>query len=207
MVTRVTQKCQKWMMRSVVVFSLVIAVLGFGTIPVETQQPEPNPLAGEFRIGPEDVLDISVWGDEALNSVVPVRPDGKISMPLVSDVHAAGLTPTQLREVLVKRLSEYLAKPHVSVIVKEVHSFKVSVLGEVKTPGRYEVKSQASVLDVLAQAGGFSEFASRSRILILRSDGKTLKRIPFDYEKFVSANGNKDKQNFDIQPGDIVVVP
>jgi polysaccharide export outer membrane protein len=205
MMTRITEK---WMPRLGRVFSLVIVALHFGTIPVEGRQTDPAPQAGEFRIGPEDVLDISVWGDEALNSVlVPVRPDGKISLPLVSDVQAAGFTPMQLREVLIKRLSEYLAKPQVSVIVKEVHSFKVSVLGEVKTPGRYELKSQATVLDVLAQAGGFSEFASRSRILILRTQGGTLKQIPFDYEKFVFANGNKDKQNFDMQPGDIVVVP
>jgi polysaccharide export outer membrane protein len=164
-----------------------------------------TPAASSFRIGPEDVLDISVWGDESINRVVPVRPDGKISMPLLSDLEAAGLTPDELRSVIAKRLTEYITDPQVSVIVKEVHSFKISVIGEVKIPGRYELKSRTTVLDVLAQAGGFNEFAARTRIFILREDGETLKRIPFDYERFVSGNGAT--QHFNLRPGDIVVVP
>src|SRR5439155_12577472 len=111
---------------------------------------------GEYRVGPADQLDIAVWNNPAISRTMPVRPDGKISLPLLNDVQAAGLTPAQLRDVLMKRLTDYMPSPEVSVIVREVHSFKVSVIGEVKTPGRYELKSRATVLDVLAQAGPFT---------------------------------------------------
>jgi polysaccharide export outer membrane protein len=163
------------------------------------------PGAGEYTIGPEDVLQISVWKNEAMSQTVPVRPDGKISLPLLNDLQAAGLTPTELRNILTKKLAEYIPTPEVSVIVREVHSFRVSVIGEVRRPGRYELRSRATVLDVLAQAEGFTEFASRSRIVILRPEGTTMKRISFNYNKAISANG--EAENFFLQPGDVVLVP
>jgi polysaccharide export outer membrane protein len=162
-------------------------------------------MVDNYRIGPEDVLDISVWNNSAISRVVPVRPDGKISLPLVADVTAAGLTPAELRDVLDKMLVEFVKAPDVSVIVREVHSFKVSVLGEVKTPGRYELRNRATVLDVLALAGGFSDFASKARILILRQDGRSLRRIAFNYGSFVS--GDDTRQELFLRPGDVVVVP
>src|SRR5207249_6039101 len=91
----------------------------------------------DYRIGPEDLLDIAVWNNTAISRTVPVRPDGKISLPLVDDVQAAGLTPMQLKDVLTKKLSKYMASPEVAVIVREVHSFTVSVMGEVRKAGRY----------------------------------------------------------------------
>ncbi|MBI4609191.1 MAG: polysaccharide biosynthesis/export family protein [Candidatus Rokubacteria bacterium] len=161
---------------------------------------------GDYRIGPEDVLDIAVWNNTAVSRTVPVRPDGKISLPLVNDIRAAGLTPMQLRDVLMKKLVEYMPQPEVSVIVREVRSFKVSVLGEVKTPGRYELRSRSTVLDVLAMAGPFSEFAARSRIIILRHDGSSsIKRIPFNYNTAIS--GHVNGESFFLQPGDIILVP
>ncbi len=159
----------------------------------------------DYRIGPEDVLDISVWNNAAVSRTVPVRPDGKISLPLVNDVQAGGLTPTQLRTVLIKKLSEFVPSPEVSVIVREVHSFKVSVIGEVKKTGRHELKGRATVLDILAMAEGFGEFAGRGRIVVLRPEGKTMRQIPFNYNKVVSNNGALE--NFFLQPGDIIVVP
>jgi len=159
----------------------------------------------EYRIGPEDVLNISVWNNTAISRTVPVRPDGKISLPLVNDVHAAGLTPNQLRMVLTKKLAEYVPSPEVSVIVEEVHSFKVSVIGEVKKTGRHELKGGATVLDVLAMGEGFGDFASRGRIVVLRPEGKTMRQIPFNYNKVVSSDGVLE--NFLLQPGDIIVVP
>jgi len=181
---------------------------GSAAAPAEESGSSPTPEQGDYRIGPEDVLDIAVWNNTAISRTVPVRPDGKISLPLLNDVQAAGLTPMQLREVLIKKLAEYTPTPEVSVIIREVHSFKVSVIGEVKRPGRHELKSRATVLDALAMAEGLGEFASRGRIVILRPDGNTLKRIPFNYNKVVSANGaNGDLENFLLQPGDIVVVP
>ena len=181
---------------------------GSAAAPAEESGSRPASEQGDYRIGPEDVLDIAVWNNTAISRTVPVRPDGKISLPLLNDVQAAGLTPMQLRDVLIKKLAEYTPTPEVSVIIREVHSFKVSVIGEVKRPGRHELKSRATVLDALAMAEGLGEFASRGRIVILRPDGNTLKRIPFNYNKVVSANGaNGDLENFLLQPGDIVVVP
>jgi len=155
-----------------------------------------------YRIGPEDVLHVSVWKNEAMSRAVPVRPDGKISLPLLNDVEAAGLTALELREVLTKKLAEYMPSPEVSVIVTEVRSFKVSVIGEVARPGRFELKSWTTVLDVLALAGGFTQFAARSRIVILQPDGKTMKRIPFNYNKIAG-----EQENFYLRNGDIVLVP
>jgi len=155
-----------------------------------------------YRIGPEDVLQISVWKNDAMSRAVPVRPDGKISLPLLNDVQAAGLTALELREVLTKKLAEYMPSPEVSVIVTDVRSFKVSVIGEVARPGRYELKSWTTVLDVLALAGGFTQFAARSRIVILQPDGKAMKRIPFNYNKIAG-----EQENFYLRNGDIVLVP
>ncbi len=179
--------------------------LGSAAAPAKENGSRPTPEQADYRIGPEDVLDISVWNNLAISRTVPVRPDGKISLPLLNDVQAAGLTPMQLRDVLNKKLAEYIPTPEVSVIVREVHSFKVSVIGEVKRPGRHELKSRATVLDALAMAEGLGEFAARGRIVILRPDGNTLKRIPFNYNKVVSADG--ELENFMLQPGDIIVVP
>jgi len=155
-----------------------------------------------YRIGPEDVLQVSVWKNMDISRSVVVRPDGKISLPLVNDVQAAGLTPLELRDVLTKKLAEYMPTPEVSIIVSDIKSFKVSVIGEVPRPGRYELKGWTTVLDVLALAGGFTQFASRSNIVILQSDGKTMKRIPFNYNKVAGG-----QENFYLRNGDIVLVP
>jgi polysaccharide biosynthesis/export protein len=155
-----------------------------------------------YRIGPEDMLQIFVWKNDAMSRTVPVRPDGKISLPLLNDVQAAGLTALELREILAKKIAEYIPSPEVSVIVADVRSFKVSVIGEVTRPGRYELKSWATVLDALALAGGFTQFAARSRIVILHPDGTTMKRIPFNYNKLTG-----EQENFYLRNGDIVLVP
>lgn len=164
---------------------------------------EPASVNGEYRIGVDDVLDIAVWNNTAISRTVPVRPDGKISLPLLNEVQAAGLTPPQLREALMAKLGDYMPAPEVSVIVREVHSFKVSVMGEVRKAGRYELNSRATVMDALAQAGGFTEFANRSKVVIMRAEGNNTKRIPFNYNRAVS----QEAENFLLQPGDIVVVP
>lgn len=164
-----------------------------------------GPDVREYRIGPEDVLDIAVWKNPDLGRVVPVRPDGKISLPLINDVLVEGLTPTELREVLAQQFLAYISAARVSVIVREIHSFKVSVIGNVRKPGRYELKSRATVLDLLALAEGFQEFAARRRIQILRQDGPTSQRLRFDYDAVVS-DGNGDG-NVPVRPGDVIVVP
>jgi polysaccharide export outer membrane protein len=157
----------------------------------------------DYKIGPEDVLDISVWKNQELSRTVPVRPDGKVSLPLVNDIQAAGLTPSRLREELTRRLSEYVPSPEVAVIVREVHSAKVSVVGAVRSPGRYEVRSPATVLELIALAQGFTDFAARDRIVVLRQNG-TPQRITFNYRKITDGT---DQDNFFVQAGDIIVVP
>jgi len=190
---------------TLVIFPPTTPGLGSASPSLSGNGSAPTPEQGDYRIGPEDMLDIAVWNNTAISRTVPVRPDGMISLPLLNDVQAAGLTPMQLRDVLIKKLAEYTPTPEVSVIIREVHSFKISVIGEVKRPGRHELKSRATVLDALALAEGLSEFAARGRIVILRPDGNTLKRIPFNYNKVVSSDG--ELGNFQLQPGDIVVVP
>ena len=160
--------------------------------------------AGAFRIGPEDVLDVQVWKNAELSRVVPVRPDGMISLPLVNDIRAAGLTPVELRQQITLKLSEFVPSPEVSVIVREVHSVKVAVLGAVRMPGHYEVNSSATVLDLIARAQGLTEFADRGRIVVLRQNGKATTRIPFNYRRVAEGD---EQDNFVVQPGDIIVVP
>jgi polysaccharide biosynthesis/export protein len=160
--------------------------------------------ATPFQIGPEDILDISVWKNPELSRTVPVRPDGKVSLPLVNDIQAAGLTPATLREQVTERLAEFIPAPEVSVMVREVHSRKVAVVGAVKTPGRFELKSPMTVLEVIALAQGFTDFASRDRIVVLRQTGTTTTRVPFNYRKIAEG---VDQENFFVKPGDVVVVP
>jgi polysaccharide export outer membrane protein len=162
-----------------------------------------------YVIGPEDVIEITVWNNADLSRTVPVRPDGKISLPLLHDVQAAGLAPMQLRAALTKAMEKYVADPVVSVIVREVHSFKVTVIGEVKTPGRYELRSRATVLDVLAMAGGLTQYAARGRITILRHDIEGVHQLPFDFEKVIGkgVSTGTAQQNLCIQAGDIIIVP
>src|SRR6266480_1464451 len=131
----------------------------------------------DYRIGIDDVLDVGVWNVPELQKTVPVRPDGKISLPLVHDVVAAGLTPMELRQEVTGKMATFIHDPDVSVVVREIHSAKISVIGQVKTPGRYDIRGPATVLDALALAGGFTEFAGRRKICILRA----AKRISFDY--------------------------
>jgi polysaccharide export outer membrane protein len=157
-----------------------------------------------YQIGPEDILDISVWKNPELSRVVPVRPDGKVSLPLVNDIQASGLTPALLRDQVAAKLSEFIPAPEVSVMIREVHSRKVAVVGSVKMPGRFELKSPMTVLEVIALAQGFTDFASRDRIVILRQRGATTTRLPFNYRKL--ADG-AEQENFYVRPGDIVVVP
>ena len=191
-----------------VVCLVVLALAAGGPAPAQEAGPaaaarDMDGHGGSYRIGPEDLLQITVWKNEAMSREVPVRPDGMISLPLLNDVRAAGLTPMQLREVLIKRLSEYIPSPEVSVIVQAVRSPKVSILGQVVHPGRYELKGRTTVLDLLALAGGLNEFAARSRIMVLRANGPKTDRIRFDYDKAMSDGAGG---NFELRPDDIVLV-
>jgi polysaccharide export outer membrane protein len=172
---------------------LLAAALTAASCAERLTAPDPAPCSGaacdseDYRIGPGDVLQISVWKDDSLNRSVPVRPDGMISFPLLNDVPAAGLTPLQLRESLTAKLKQYLAAPEVSVVVQEVHSYAVTVL------------------DAIAAAGGLDEFASPSHIVVLRHAGDAQARFGFDYARAVAGDGRQ--KNFYVHAGDIVMVP
>src|SRR5436309_716924 len=161
------------------------------------------PVGPEYKIGIDDVLDIAVWNNTTVSRTVPVRPDSKITLPLINEVQAAGLTPSQLRAALMAKLVEYMPTPELSVIVREVHSNKISVLGEVRKAGRYEITQRATVLDAVALAGGFNDWARRSKLVIMRQEGNGVKRIPVNYNRIVA----EEDENVILQPGDIVVVP
>jgi polysaccharide export outer membrane protein len=161
--------------------------------------------ATPYRIGVSDVLAIDVWENAAVSRTVVVRPDGMISLPLLNDVQAAGLTPEELRAELTTQLHEYIPNAEVSVVVSAVNSMKVSVLGEVKNPGRYAFESNMTILDALALAGGLRDFAARKRIAVMRQEGQERKYLYFDYDKIVAGDGTVG--NFALRPGDIVLVP
>ena len=175
----------------------------FSDDPGDIQVPE----VMEYQIGPSDVLSVTVWNHEDMNRTVTVRPDGMISFPLVGEILVVGLTPAQLQDVMETALQKYIniLDGEVSVMVDEVHSYKVSVLGRVRTPGRFEFNSQVTVLDALAQAGGLTDFASSSDILILRPGPEEVKRIRFDYRQVVRSD-REDGRLF-VFPGDIILVP
>jgi polysaccharide export outer membrane protein len=166
---------------------------------------EATSVRDEYRIGPEDTLEISVWKTPDISRTVVVRPDGMISLPLLNDIQAAGLTPMQLRDVLSQRLAEYMSAPEVSIIVAEPRSSKVLVIGEVQRPGNVDLRKPTTVLEALFMAGGLTNFASPKRIAVLRPDGDTVQRIPFNYKKAMSAGG--EAENFPLQPGDLILVP
>jgi polysaccharide biosynthesis/export protein len=167
-------------------------------------QPEP------YRIGREDVLDISVWRDPELSKVMPVRPDGYVSLPMVGDVAAAGKTPTELAEEIKGKLTPYVQEPRVTVSIKEVNSARVYVTGEVAHPGAYPLRGRVSVLQAIALAGGFTDFADRDGMKVLRK-GQQAGQIPVRYSDLVAgeqkSNEEKLDQDVDLIPGDTVVVP
>src|SRR4029079_5704986 len=186
-------------------FYVLCMLIAAGPRDLSAQQPEVTDAGVAYLIGPEDVVEVAGWSNTDLSRTVPVRPDGKISLPLLHDVQAGGLTPMQLRAAINTSLKRFVSDPVVSARVREVHSVKVTVIGEVKTPGRYEVRSRTTVLDVLAMAGGLSQYAARGRITVLRRDAESVRTLPFDFDKVTARTGpaGTGQSNFCIQPGDI----
>lgn len=163
-------------------------------------------VTSKYYIGPEDVLDINVWRNKDLSKVVMVRPDGRISLPLVGDVQASGLSPAELTTDINSRLKEFVESPAVSVMVKEVNSYSIFVLGQVANPGRYFLKSKTTLLQAITLAGGFTSEADRTRIAILRWQGpKTEVRLTANYMDIVLKDGASE--NLILRPGDTIVVP
>jgi polysaccharide export outer membrane protein len=164
----------------------------------------PPVLPKGYVIGSEDILSIVVWREKDMSADVVVRPDGKISLPLFADVQAAGYTPEQLAEVIEKAAVKYVMDPDVTVIVKEIHSRKVFVLGDVAKPGAFPLTSEMNVLQLIASVGGLLEFADKRNILILRIENGRERRLRFNYNDVI--DGKNLQQNIMLQPGDTVLV-
>lgn len=167
--------------------------------------PALNSNSSDYVIGPEDVLQINVWKEADISSSVPVRPDGKISLPLLDDVQAAGLTPMRLAANITERLRKFITEPRVTVIVTAMNSRRIYVMGEVTRQGAILLASNLTVLQALSSAGGPAQFANTKKIYILRAeDGKQV-RIPFNYAAVIK--GKAPEQNISLKPGDTIVVP
>lgn len=158
-----------------------------------------------YIIGPQDIVDISVWKEPDFSRSVPVRPDGKISLPLLNDVQAAGLTPTQLGAQITTNLTKYVTNPQVTVIVSQINSQRIYILGEVGRAGAYTLIPDMNVLQALSNAGGLTAFANSKKIYILRQDNGKQQKIYFNYKNVL---GGKDPgQNIPLKAGDTIVVP
>lgn len=172
----------------------------------EVQRP---PLAATeepgYVIGAEDMLDISVWKELEVSRTVPVRPDGKISLPLLNDVQAVGLTPMQLQKTITDGLRQFISNPQVSVIVMQINSRRIYILGEVGRPGAFPMFPNMTVLQALSAAGGYTQFAKLSAIYVLRTENGQQKTYPFNYK--VVIRGLSADQNILLKPGDTIVVP
>src|SRR4029077_1563656 len=168
------------------------------------QTSEPSPSDSDYVIGADDILRISVWKEPDLSETLPVRPDGKISMPLLNDVPAAGLTPLQLKDSITEKLKKFIADPRVTVVVQTMASRRIFVSGEVVHTGPMVLLPHMTMLQALSQAG-FTQFANIKGIYLLRTENGKQEKLPFNYKEVIK--GNHPEQNIALKPGDTLVVP
>ena len=171
--------------------------------PPQKTQGEIATDSDQYIIGPEDVLNIYVWREESISKTVPVRMDGKISLPLVDDIQAAEMTPLQLKDIITKKLKSVIDNPTVSVTVMEANSFKVYVSGEVKNPGALRLRSETSFVQLMTTVGGFTDWANKKKVLIIRKEKGIEKRIIINYTKIIDGK----EPDVTIKRGDLVIVP
>ena len=176
-------------------------------VTVQAMEKLSNAVSSEYIIGAEDVLDITVWRNQDLSKTVEVRPDGRVSLPIIRDTVAVGKTPAQLAEEMTNKLKEYVQNPVVAISVKEVKSSNIFVLGEVKNPGKYPLKSKTTLLQGVTVAGGFTPTAARNQLVIFRftEAAPGMKRLTASYDEIVLRTGINE--NFELKPGDTIVVP
>jgi polysaccharide export outer membrane protein len=158
----------------------------------------------DYILGPDDVLHVSVWKEADLTATLPVRPDGKISLPLLNDVQAAGLTPMQLADSITEKLRKYIADPRVTVVVNQINSKRVYLVGEVGHPGGMPLLANMTVLQAISSAG-LTQFANTKGIYVLRTEAGKQQKMPVNYKKLVK--GEQMEQNYVLKPGDTIVVP
>ena len=188
-----------------IVFALLAVTVAFAAAGTASAQIPSAVDPASYRVGPEDVLEISVWREDALKKEALVRPDGGISYPLIGDVQAAGKTIGELREEITKRLEKFIPDAVVSVTVLKAASQRIYVLGKVTKPGEFPVGRSVDVLQALSMSGGLAPFADANGIRIMRREGDRQVVLPFEYARVV--RGEKLEQNVLLRPGDVVVVP
>ncbi len=177
--------------------------------PAATDTPSPAPASARpdsYIIGAEDTLTIYVWKEPDMSKSVPVRPDGMISLPLIGEVKASGYTPVQLQGVLADAMKKYVSDPQVTVVVDKIGSLNFNIVGEVGHPGYFPLTRRMTVLDAIAMAGGFKDFAKTKKVYVLRTAANgTQERLPFNYKEVIK--GVNPQQNIELQPRDTIVVP
>jgi len=184
---------------------LIVAAICLAVAPLQAGETMTGTMVTDYVIGPGDVLDVSVWKNPDLTKVVVVLPDGSISFPLIGEVAAGGKTVAQLKREMEGRIERYVPEPVLSVIVAQVNSMQIYVIGKVLHPGRFVLNSNVNVLQGLTLAGGLNPFAKRDKIKILRDRGGDTAIFSFDYD--AAANDNDLQQNILLERGDVVVVP
>lgn len=174
------------------------------TAPVPTASSVPAPTPPDYVIGVDDLLSIVFWRDKDLSTDALVRPDGKISMPLLNDIQAEGLTPIQLRNEISAEAKQYVQDPNVTIVVRQINSRKVFITGEVEKPGSYPLTAQMTVLQLIATAGGLKEYADAKHIAVVRTENGHQISYPFNFKDVT--NPEMVKQNINLKPGDAVIV-
>jgi polysaccharide biosynthesis/export protein len=181
------------------------AITNASSSPADVPKSKDSPST-DYVIGTDDLLSVVFWRDQQLSGEVLVRPDGKISLPLLDDVQAAGLTPKQLRDRLVGEARRFVAEPVATVVVRQVNSRKVYITGFVARPGQYALTTGLTALQLIATAGGLQDFAKSKEIRIVRHDNGKPSSIRFDYDE-ITKNPDKAAQNIELKPGDTIIVP
>jgi polysaccharide export outer membrane protein len=171
----------------------------------KANNPAPTAADADYVIGPQDVVRIDVWKETEISRTIPVRPDGKISLPLLNDIQASGLTALQLGKSIHDGLTKYLTNPEVTVTVTEINSRRVYITGEVARAGAFPLLPNMTVLQALSSAGGFTQFAKTKGIYVLRNESGKQVKLPFNYKEVVK--GKNQEENILLQPGDVIVVP
>jgi len=200
-----------WCNRRAIVLALALGIVfvqfasAQAAAPAAAANSASKPHDNTFVIGNDDVLAINVWKEPDISRSIPVRSDGKISLPLVGEVQAAGLTPAKLESEIAIRLKNYISEPEVTVMVQQVNSQKFNILGQVVRPGSYLLANSPTVLDAIALAGGFRDFAKKKSIYVLRQGPGGEQRLPFNYKEV--SQGKNMAQNIKLEPGDTVFIP
>jgi polysaccharide export outer membrane protein len=202
----------KWMLLLGVVTSMAMAQDAGAPAPATPAKPAqtaaaaPGVRSDSYVIGAEDVITVYVWKEPEMSKSVPVRPDGMISLPLIGEIKAAGNTPVQLQDVLAEAMKKMISDPQVTVVVEKIGSLNFNIVGEVNHPGYFPLTRRMTVLDAIAMAGGFRDFAKSKKVYVLRTAANgTQERLPFNYKEVIK--GKNQQQNIELQPRDTIVVP